>query len=58
MSAGDSPEREFDIYDSEGLPAATLEHEESTSNRSNIRNQAENPVVKCGGLIWVRLITA
>ena len=34
MSTDDSPEREFDIYDSEGLPAATLEHEESTLNLS------------------------
>ena len=44
MSTDDSPEREFDDYDSEDLPVATLEHEESTSilsesetitNRSN-----------------------
>ena len=34
MSTDDSPEREFDAYDSELLPAATLEHEEGTSNRS------------------------
>ena len=34
MSTDDSPEREFDVYDSEGLPAATLEHEESTLNLS------------------------
>ena len=31
MSTDDSPEREFDEYDSEGLPAATLEHKQSTS---------------------------
>ena len=34
MSTDDSPEREFNVYDSEGLPAATLEREESTSNIS------------------------
>jgi hypothetical protein len=34
MSIDDSPEREFNIYDSEGLPGATLEREESTSNLS------------------------
>jgi hypothetical protein len=47
MSTDDSPEREFDVYDSEGLPAATLEHEESTSNLSeseaNRSNPTENP---------------
>ena len=41
MSTDDSPEREFDGYDSEGLPAATQEHEnEAISNRSN---PIENP---------------
>ena len=34
MPTDDSPEREFDGYDSEDLLAATLEHEESTSNLS------------------------
>ena len=34
MSTDDSPEREPGVYDSEGLPVATLEHEESTSNLS------------------------
>jgi hypothetical protein len=34
MSTDDSPEREFDAYDSEVLPAATLEHEEDISNLS------------------------
>jgi hypothetical protein len=34
MSTDDSPEREFDGYDSESLPSANLEHEESTSNLS------------------------
>ena len=48
MSTDDSPERKFDSYDSEGLPAATLDHEESTSNlskneaTSNRSNQREN----------------
>ena len=36
MSLDDSPKREFDVYDSEGLPAASLEHEESNSNESNL----------------------
>ena len=49
MSIDDSPKREFDVYDSEGLPRATVEQEESTSylaeseaisNRSNLM---ENP---------------
>ena len=49
MSTDDSPEREFDVYDSEGLPAAALEHEESISNLSkseaisNRSNPMENP---------------
>ena len=49
MSTDDSPEREFDVYDSEGLPAATLEHEESTvilsesEAISNLSNPMENP---------------
>ena len=49
MSTDDSPEREFDVYDSEGLPVATLEHEESTSILSegeaipNRSNPMENP---------------
>jgi hypothetical protein len=49
MSTDDSPEREFDVYDSEGLPVATLEHEESTSTLfereaiSNRSNSIENP---------------
>ena len=49
MSTDDSPERGFDVYDSEGLPAATLEHEESISNLSksesipNRSNPMENP---------------
>ena len=34
MLTDDSPEREFYVYDSEGLPTATLDHEESTSNLS------------------------
>ena len=69
MSTDDSPEREFDVYDSEGFPAAALEHEESISNLSksedipNRSNPMENPkpsrlVVRCGGLIWERQITA
>ena len=40
MSTDDSPERDFDLFDSEDRPVATPEHEESTSNRSN---QMENP---------------
>jgi hypothetical protein len=52
MSSDDSPKREFDVYDSEGLPAASLEHEESNSNESNLSeseaisnrsNPMENP---------------
>jgi hypothetical protein len=46
MSTDDSPEREFDLYDSEGFP---LKHQESTSNLSEIEaisnrsNLMENP---------------
>ena len=70
MSTDDSPKREFDVYEDEGLPPASLAHEESTlnhsereatPNRSNPmgnRNRAESHVVRCGGLIWVRQITA
>ena len=52
MSLDDSPKREFDVYDSEGLPAASLEHEESALNESNLSesegisnrsNPMENP---------------
>ena len=49
MSTDDSPEREFDVYDYEDLPAATLEHEGSASNLSkgeaisNRSNLTENP---------------
>ena len=32
MSIDDSPARDFSVFDSEDLPAATLENEESTSN--------------------------
>ena len=32
MTTDDSPHRKFVVYDSEGFPAATLKHEESTSN--------------------------
>ena len=48
----DSPKRELDVYDSEGLPAASLEDEESASNESNLSeseaisnrsNPMENP---------------
>ena len=45
MSTDDSPEREFDLYDSEGLPVTTLEYEESTSNVSEneaTSNRREN----------------
>ena len=45
MSTDDSPEREFDLYDSEGLPVTTLKHEESTSNVSEneaTSNRREN----------------
>ena len=40
MSTDDSPEREFDGYDSE---TATLEHEESTSNLSESEASMRNP---------------
>ena len=49
MSLDDSPKREFDVYDSEDFLAATLEHEESTSNLSesevisNRSSSMENP---------------
>ena len=51
MLTDDSPERDLDPFDSEGLPAATppVEHEESTSNLSqsepisNRLNPTENP---------------
>ena len=50
MSTDDSPEREFDVYDGEGLPTATtMEHEESTANlfeneaMSNRSSPMENP---------------
>ena len=52
MSLDDSPKRELDVYDSEGLPAASLEDEESASNESNLSeseaissrsNPMENP---------------
>ena len=49
MSTDDSPEREFDVYDSEGFPAATLEHGESISYPfeseavSNCSNPTEIP---------------
>ena len=48
MSTDDSPEREFDVYDSEYLPgrAATMEDEESTSNLSEIEaiSNCSNPM--------------
>ena len=45
MSTDDSPEREFDVYDSEDLPAATLNHEESTPylSESEIISNLSNP---------------
>ena len=45
MSTDDSPEREFDVYDSEDLPAATLNHEESTPylSESEIISSLSNP---------------
>jgi hypothetical protein len=45
MSTDDSPKREFDGYDSEGLPTATMEHdsEGSTSNLEAIPNPS-NPI--------------
>ena len=48
MSTDDIREREFDLHDSEGLPVATLEHEENTSIHSeseatsNGSNQRKN----------------
>ena len=42
MSTDDSPEREFDVYDREGFPRATLEDLESTSNVSE-REDMSNP---------------
>ena len=50
MSTDDSPEREFDVLvnDSEDLPAATLELEESTSNLSESEtiSNYSNPIEK------------
>jgi hypothetical protein len=38
MSTEDSPQREFDAYDTENVPIATLEHEDGTSNPPNPRD--------------------
>jgi hypothetical protein len=45
MFTDDSPERDIDIYDSEGLPAAALEYEENTSNfsKSEANTNRSNP---------------
>ena len=56
ISTDDSPKREFDLYDSEGLPVETVEHDENTSsqalsesaieavsNRSNQRKTSRKP---------------
>ena len=66
MLTDDSPEQEFHVYDSEGLPVVTLDHGESISLRNGIydikpfksNGKSESLVVRCGGLIWVRQITA
>ena len=45
MSTDDSPEREFDIYDSEGFPRAPLDNTEGTSNVSEIKDSdISNPL--------------
>ena len=49
MSTDDVPERKFEVYDGESLPAEIMEHEESTSylseseSISNRSNPTENP---------------
>jgi hypothetical protein len=48
MSTDDSPEREFDVYDREDFPRATLEDAEGTSNVSEIEDMSNpsNPTGK------------
>ena len=43
MSTDDSPERKLKVYDSECLPTATLEHEESASNVSESESISNRP---------------
>ena len=44
MSTDDSPEQEFDIYDGEGFPKATLQDAEGTSNVSESKDMPRREV--------------